>query len=198
MTPGRFIVLEGPSGAGKSTVAASVADLLRSAGREVEATTEPTATAFGAAVRALEPGIPGRALALAVAADRLIHVAQTITPQLAAGRDIVCDRYLPSSLVLQRLDGVAVDEVLAMNAGIPVPTLVAYVAPPTAIVQSRLEERGAVSRLERLGGAEVETAYYLDAFKLLGGRGWRQVWLDDVARTPSEIAAAVLGELPKA
>lgn len=79
-----------------------------------------------------------------------------------------------------------------MNSGVPIPTLVVYVAPPPSTLRARLDSRGTVSRLEKLGGPERELAYYRDAFIVLKGRGWNQFWLDDVENDPTLTAELVL------
>ncbi len=54
------------------------------------------------------------ALACLVAGDRHHHLASEVLPVLRAGKVVICDRYLPSSLVLQCIDGIDQD-----NLGAP-------------------------------------------------------------------------------
>lgn len=98
---GRFVVFEGGESVGKSTQAGWLAT-----GRGVEVTFEPGATRLGQELRRLLLGGAGVRLdilteALLMAADRAQHVAETIRPALEAGRDVVCDRYIGSSLAYQ-------------------------------------------------------------------------------------------------
>lgn len=98
---GRFIVFEGGEGSGKSTQAALLA-----AKWGALLTREPGGTAVGAKIRELllEPStgeLDPRAEALLMAADRSQHVNEVIRPTLAAGRDVVCDRYAYSSIAYQ-------------------------------------------------------------------------------------------------
>lgn len=120
---GMLITLDGPGGVGKSTAITATQQALAAAGRTVHTASQPSATDFGQAVRAVAQSMHGRALALAVAADRLHQLETELRPALAAGRTVLLDRYLPSTLVLQRADGVPVEDLLAMNAGIDVPDL---------------------------------------------------------------------------
>ena len=105
MTPGgrrgRLIAFEGGEGSGKSTQAARLAEdwgaLL---------TAEPGGTEVGRRIRAvvLDPDVADldpRAEALLMAADRAHHVHEVIEPALAAGRDVVTDRFIGSSLAYQ-------------------------------------------------------------------------------------------------
>ena len=95
------MVFEGGESVGKSTQAGWLAT-----SRGVEATFEPGATRLGQELRHLLLGRAGIRLdtvteALLMAADRAQHVAETIRPALEAGRDVVCDRYIGSSLAYQ-------------------------------------------------------------------------------------------------
>jgi dTMP kinase len=105
-----FIVLEGIDGSGTTTQLGRLGDHLTSRGRRVHGTREPSAGPVGRLLReillgghALPDGAPadGRAMALLFAADRRDHLRREIEPALAAGMDVVCDRYLLSSLAYQ-------------------------------------------------------------------------------------------------
>ena len=95
------MVFEGGESVGKSTQAAWLATR-----RGAELTFEPGGTRLGQELRRLLLEAPGARLdicseALLMAADRAQHVAETIRPALEAGRDVVCDRYIGSSLAYQ-------------------------------------------------------------------------------------------------
>lgn len=102
---GLFIVFEGPEGAGKSTQIARLAAHLRGLGRTVVTTREPGGTDLGRALRALvlTPGnrVGPMAEFLLYAADRAQHVADVIAPALAAGSDVIGDRYTAASVAYQ-------------------------------------------------------------------------------------------------
>jgi dTMP kinase len=112
-----LVALEGGEGAGKSTQAARLAERL-----DAVLTFEPGGTALGEAVRRLllDPGggpVDARTEALLFAADRAAHVAQVIEPALAAGRSVVSDRYVESSLAYQAFGrGLPLEEVRALSA----------------------------------------------------------------------------------
>ncbi len=98
---GRFIAFEGGEAAGKSTQSRRLADRL-----DALHTFEPGSTRTGATIRSifLDPGtghLDARTEALLMAADRAEHVAAEIEPALAAGRHVVTDRYLYSSVAYQ-------------------------------------------------------------------------------------------------
>ena len=99
-----FVTFEGIDGSGKSTQAELLADWLREQGRTVLATREPGGTPVGEAVRnlVLHGGeVSPWAEAALFAAARAEHVESAIRPALERGEDVVCDRYLDSSVAYQ-------------------------------------------------------------------------------------------------
>jgi dTMP kinase len=96
-----FIVFEGGEATGKSTQARLLAERLGAV-----LTHQPGGTDLGATIRrlVLDPatvGLDARAEALLMAADKAQHVAEIVQPALDAGRSVVCDRYVASSIVYQ-------------------------------------------------------------------------------------------------
>ena len=197
MTRGRFVVLEGGDGSGKTTQSSRLANWLREHGCTVVETFEPGAGATGAVLRELllhgpEPVTPVTE-ALLMAADRAQHVATEIEPSLARGDWVVCDRFVPSSLVYQgvvRGLGVEVVEQLSdvATAGI-VPDVVVLLDVSDAVAEVR---RAAESdRLEREGTAfhaSVRAAYR----DLASTRGWAVVDADaDVDTVAARVRDAV-------
>lgn len=105
---GYFVVFEGGEGAGKSTQMAAFARYLTARGEEVLTTREPGGTVIGERIRELllDPALAEmdpRTEALLYAADRAQHAAQIIKPALAAGKVVVSDRFVDSSLAYQGL-----------------------------------------------------------------------------------------------
>lgn len=102
---GLFVVFEGGEGVGKSTQLARAAQWLRERGREVVETREPGGTSLGLELRQLlldpDGSITPRAEALLYAADRAQHVESVIRPALEAGRVVLSDRYVDSTLAYQ-------------------------------------------------------------------------------------------------
>ena len=112
----RLIAFEGGEACGKSTQAALLASRLGAV-----LTREPGGTAVGERVRALllDPAVSGldaRAEALLMAAARAQHVKEVVAPALAAGRDVVTDRFSHSSLAYQGHGrGLPLDEVRRLS-----------------------------------------------------------------------------------
>lgn len=104
----RFITLEGGEGAGKSTQARLLAQALEHAGVETVTTREPGGSVGAEAIRALV--VSGAAdkwhpttEALLFMAARYDHLARVISPALARGAWVVCDRFYDSTYVYQGL-----------------------------------------------------------------------------------------------
>lgn len=106
MARGRFIALEGGEGVGKSTQARALAAALRARGFDVVETREPGGSEGAEAIRKLLLEGPADrwtagAEALLFAAARADHVAKTVRPALDAGKWVITDRFLDSSLAYQ-------------------------------------------------------------------------------------------------
>jgi dTMP kinase len=100
---GRFISFEGIDGAGKSTHIEAVAERLRSRGAEVLCSREPGGTALAEQLRELLLHSPMDSLteALLVFAARRDHITQVITPALACGASVLCDRFTDATFAYQ-------------------------------------------------------------------------------------------------
>ncbi|MFH1706543.1 MAG: dTMP kinase [Planctomycetota bacterium] len=110
MSRGRFIVFEGPDGSGKSTQAGRLTAALEGRGAAVLMTREPGGTPIGEKVRELlldarNTAMDRRTELLLYMASRAQLVAEILQPALDAGRLVVCDRYVYSSLVYQGYAG---------------------------------------------------------------------------------------------
>jgi dTMP kinase len=99
-----FVTFEGVDWSGKSTQAELLVTWLREQGRQVLSTREPGGTPVAEAVRELvlhgDDMSPWAEAAL-YAAARAENVAAVIRPALERGDDVVCDRYLDSSVAYQ-------------------------------------------------------------------------------------------------
>jgi dTMP kinase len=105
MSRGLFLSLDGPDGAGKSTQCLLLADWLRQRGHAVTTCVDPGGTSLGAVLRDLvlhhRHDVALWSEALLFMASRAQLVAEVIRPALDAGRVVVSDRYLLSTVVYQ-------------------------------------------------------------------------------------------------
>ncbi|HLG85703.1 MAG TPA: dTMP kinase [Alphaproteobacteria bacterium] len=160
---GRLITLEGGEGAGKSTQARRLAEWLRQRGVAVELTREPGGSPGAEEIRALlVTGEPGRwdplsELMLHYAARR-DHMVRTIVPTLDAGRWVVCDRFIDSTLAYQGYGlGIPIDTITGVRRAVmgdfePDLTLILDVDLETG--RERTASRaGGEDRYERMGAA---------------------------------------------
>ena len=156
---GRFISLEGGEGVGKSTQVRALAEALKSRGLDVLVTREPGGSEGAEAIRELLlSGADNRwgahAEALLFAAARADHVDKTIEPALEAGRWVISDRFVDSSLAYQGgAGGLGIEAVREINA---------------FAVRGRFPERTLVLTAE--DGAERARARDADGSDRIGGR----------------------------
>lgn len=193
-----FISFEGVDGSGKTTQVALLADSLREEGRDVVATREPGGTPAGERIRELllEGGeiAPWTEAAL-FAAARAQLVDEVIRPALARGADVICDRYIDSSLAYQGLArGLGVERVLELNllatAGL-LPDRTFFLAIPPEDTAGRRDAQP--DRIEREG----------DEFAAIVDQGYRElatifaqrVVTIDATMPASDISREVRGQL---
>jgi dTMP kinase len=105
-----FITFEGVDGSGKSTQIELLTAHLKSRGVDFLLTREPGGTRLGDQLRQilLDPSNVGMSLvteAFLYAASRAQLVQDVVRPALAAGKLVLCDRYVDSSLVYQASAG---------------------------------------------------------------------------------------------
>lgn len=100
---GLFLTLEGIDGAGKSSHIDALEALFRAAGRQVTRTREPGGTPLAETLRGLILSQPMDALteSLLVFAARRDHIVQVISPALARGDVVLCDRFTDATFAYQ-------------------------------------------------------------------------------------------------
>ncbi|MEH1130157.1 dTMP kinase [Micromonospora sp. CPCC 206061] len=187
-----FIAVEGPNGVGKTTIATRLATRLQDrTGGSVHLTTEPTDTPLGRLLRASESVLHGRPLALTLAADRAAHVESEVIPALDNGRHVVTDRYVQSSMVLQRVDGLDLDEIWAYNQYV-LPATSIYLEDEPQVITGRLGQRTSLTRLEIVGSPRRELELYREARQFLGSEDWQQHVIDCHGKDPDRVVTAIL------
>jgi len=189
-----FVSFEGVDWSGKSTQARLLADWLRDQGRAVLATREPGGTPLAEGVRNLVlhgHDMSSWAEAALYAAARADHVASVIRPALARGEDVVCDRYLDSSVAYQGVArGLGLERVrdlslLVTDGLLPDRTFVVLLDPAVARARSGDDH----DRIEREGDEfmrRVDAAY-----RQLARAEPDRIVACDGARPPDEIAEEI-------
>lgn len=141
--PGHFIVLDGPDGSGTTTQSEFLAERLRAEGHEVLLTSEPTDGEIGKAIRGfLKTGkLPPDALQLMFTADRADHVEKAIRPAMHAGKTVICDRYIPSTIIYGQLAGIPSSWLESMNTLFVQPECTLFTLPSLEVCMRRLAKR---------------------------------------------------------
>jgi dTMP kinase len=189
-----FITFEGVDWSGKSTQAGLLAGWLVEEGRKVLLTREPGGTPVAEAVRDVvlhgHDMTPWAEAAL-YAAARADHVEHAIRPALERGEDVVCDRYIDSSVAYQGIGrGLGEDRVRELNLMVtrnllPDRTFLVLLDPEEA----RRRGAGRPDRIEREGDdfwSRVDRG-----FRSLAAESPDRVVTLDGSRSPEEIAEEV-------
>ena len=172
---GVFISMEGPDGSGKSTQTKLLYEYLKESGYDVLLTREPGGTFVGEKIRAIildkdHHEMGDRTESLLFAGARAQHVDQVIKPALEAGRIVVCDRFIDSSIVYQGYgrglgDSVRIINEYAIDGCLPDRTLLLLVDPKTGIDRIAKKDQ---DRLELMEISFHERVYqgYLELMEL--------------------------------
>jgi dTMP kinase len=195
---GRFITIEGGDGAGKSTQAAALEEWLVEGGREVVRTREPGGTELGLRIREMvlhERGhVDPRAEALLYAADRAHHIATVVRPALEAGRVVIQDRYIDSSVAYQGVArGLGAEQIRSLSdwaaAGLR-PDLTLLLDLDVHLGRERMQAtRDGLDRLEAAGEAFHQSVR--SAFLAMAADDPARFLVLDATRSPDVIAAEV-------
>ncbi|NEY30948.1 hypothetical protein GTU99_01795 [Streptomyces sp. PRKS01-65] len=194
---GWFVTVDGPSGVGKSTTVRALHEHLRAQGRTARRTAEPTGTALGLFTRGHANEVHGLALACLMAATRYEHIDRVIEPALRAGELVVSEHYLPSALLLQRLDGVSLDFLTDVSRHVLMPDLAVILTAEPGDIAARIAGRGVTHRLRLDPAAPArEIGLYADAASCLVRRGVQVLLLDTTDATPSDVARRIADAIP--
>lgn len=157
---GLFIVMEGPDGSGKTTQINLLKEYLEEAGYECLITREPGGTVIGEEVRQLILNPEHKEMSpitemLLYAASRAQLVYEVIGPALEAGKIVISDRFVDSSIVYQGIArNLGISTVSAVNApgiGIYRPDGIFFIDLSEAEGLRRKKEQKKLDRMEQEG-----------------------------------------------
>ena len=199
-----FITFEGPEGSGKTSVANEVARLLIAKGYDVLYTREPGGTPIAEEIRGIildkkNTALDPRAEALLYAASRRQHLVEKVWPALKAGKIVICDRFLDSSLAYQgAARQIGVENVLNINlfateGTYPDLTLLFDITPEKGLERIAINKKREVNRLD------LETLGFhrsvREAFLELAKKYRERYVIIDASRTLPEVVAVALNAI---
>ncbi len=146
----KFVVIDGPDGAGKSTQLRMLAEHLKASDVEVVQTRDPGGTAIGDKIRHIL--LDNDHTAMTIGCEILLYMAsrtqlmgEVIQPALSAGKCVLCDRWVSSTVAYQVAEGAATaDEIMSIYN-----TAMRGVFPDLTVIVDLPAERG----LDRVGDA---------------------------------------------
>ena len=157
MIEGHFIVLEGIDGSGTTTQAAEIKKRFDAMGLAAHVTAEPSGGPVGSIIRQILSGrlvvrqhhgvsTPNwTSMSLLFAADRQDHVEAEIWPNMREGVNVICDRYVHSSIAYQSVSAEnedSIDWIWEINRHIRKPDLVLYLRVDPKEAAARCRRRG--------------------------------------------------------
>ncbi|WP_227003875.1 dTMP kinase [Salicibibacter halophilus] len=186
MGRGRFITFEGGEGSGKTSVIPRIASRLEADGHETLVSREPGGVASAEKIRHLllsdeEEELDRYTEVLLFAAARRQHLVEKIIPALEAGKIVLCDRYLDSSLVYQGYaSGVGIEQVREINLfavqhwlpdrtfflDIPIEVGLARIA-QNAREENRLDQKGRAFHEQVRNGYHLLATEAADRFRMI-------------------------------
>ena len=199
---GLFIVCDGVDGAGKTTQSKKLTEFIENSGRQALWTREPGGSPAAERIRTLllssnkgeEPS--ARAELLLHGAARADHLERTVRPALAAGKVVICDRFIDSTFAYQGggggLDDALIAECTAIATGGLSPDLTLIFTVSEEIARQRMEKRDGAAPKNRYERENAE--YYArvgEAYRKRARQGGEKYALIDASGGEEEVFAQV-------
>ncbi|MEY3038364.1 MAG: hypothetical protein RL143_931 [Pseudomonadota bacterium] len=155
---GKFITLEGGEGVGKTTNLRYIQERIEAAGIELVVTREPGGTEFAEKIRELlltpsNETVCEMSELLLVFAARAQHLEQLIKPALAAGKWVLCDRFIDATHAYQgggrQMNQQIINTLESMVLGSLQSDLTLLLDLPVEVGMARARARAALDRFEQ-------------------------------------------------
>jgi len=145
---GVFLCVEGIDGSGKTTQTRLLVEALIRRGHSAVYSTEPSKGVYGKIIREHilqgNDRVPVVVEAALFAADRVDHLENEVKPLLEAGRIVVCDRYVYSSIAYQGAADLDIEWIREINRSAIRPHLALYIDVSPEVVIHRIKRRKSV------------------------------------------------------
>lgn len=162
---GRFLSIEGIEGVGKSTQLARLSVNLAARGIPNIVTREPGGTPLAERIRDVvlhtrEESVPPTAELLLMFAARAVHLENLVEPHLAAGRWVLCDRFIDATYAYQgggrRMGDHVIRQLEAIVHGARRPELTILLDAPVEEALERARRRNAGAAADRFESERAE------------------------------------------
>jgi len=198
---GFFMTIEGGEGAGKTTLIQALAHTLESEGHQVMTTREPGGIPIAEQIREVildsnNTKMDARTEALLYAAARRQHLTEKVLPALQAGKIVICDRFIDSSLAYQgHARGIGIEAIreinrFAIDELMPTLTLYMDIAPEVGLERIRAGEGREINRLDLEGLAFHQLVR--EGYLLLHAQEPERIVQLDASKAPQEVLQAAL------
>jgi dTMP kinase len=177
---GHFVTFEGGEGSGKSTHARLLAERLTTLGHDAVLTREPGGSPGAEIIRhillsGLAKPLGPETEAILFAAARDDHVRTMILPAIAAGKWVICDRFIDSTRVYQgavgQVDPRLIRSLERVTVGRAVPDLTFILDVPATVGLARAKTRRGAGQADRYEAEAVEFHEQLrNAYRALAER----------------------------
>lgn len=199
-----FATFEGVEGSGKSTQVRLLGGRLKEEGFDILVTREPGGTRIGKLIRNITHGRENVDLTAVsetylMSADRAQHVREIIKPALAAGKIVIADRYLDSSIAYQGFGRQLGEETiwnlnkLAIDGVIPHFTVLLDVS-----VETGFSRRNGTEKIDRL---DLQQKDFYDrvynGYKILAKKYKGRYFVVDGRKSIEEVAEVIWEEVKK-
>jgi dTMP kinase len=186
---GKFIVIDGPDGAGKTTQAQLLAEFLSESGLEIARIRDPGGTVIGDEIRTIL--LDRKHHQMSVQCELMLYMAsraqlasEVIAPALAAGKCVLGDRYVSSTIAYQGAGGADV-EAITQAARIAVGT-----AMPDLTVIIDIDSELGLARAAREGQADRIESKHIEYHRKV-----REIFLSQASNAPNRFTV-ISGQAP--